>query len=145
LRIGVAEAAVPAQGGQTLLVGREPAILAAEARIIRAPRIILCFRGRAGSSYRHDSRQHEKQNSHGRSPDVTLVLDYDPIQLNRIIIRNLRLSMILSENRFQLFGIMLQGINTEPAKLFRQAPLAAAAHILPWPRLMVWRMIGAVT
>src|ERR1700689_4994755 len=37
-------------------------------------------------------------------------LDYDPIQLNRIIVQNLRLSMILSENRHPLFGIMLQGL-----------------------------------
>jgi hypothetical protein len=76
LRICVAEAAVSTQGRQTLLEGCEPAILTAKARIICAPRIILCLRACAAGSYRHDNCQHEKQNSHGRSPDVTLVLKH---------------------------------------------------------------------
>jgi hypothetical protein len=42
---------------------------------------------------------------HGRT-GVT-GLDYDPIQLNRIIVQDLCLSMILPENRYPLFGIML--------------------------------------
>jgi hypothetical protein len=65
LRIGVTEAAVSAQGGQALLNGCEPAILAAEAGVICAPRIILRLRARADPGRDSENCQHEKQDSHG--------------------------------------------------------------------------------
>jgi hypothetical protein len=40
------------------------------------------------------------------APDF-LRLDPEPIQLKRLRVQILQLSMILSENRFPLFGIML--------------------------------------
>jgi hypothetical protein len=42
-----------------------------------------------------------------RTAPLGITLDYDPIQLNWIMVQNLCLSMILSENRYPLFGIML--------------------------------------
>jgi hypothetical protein len=50
LRICIAEATVPTQGSQALLKGCEPTILAAEARMICAPWIILRLRALADSS-----------------------------------------------------------------------------------------------
>ena len=52
LRIGVAEAAHAGERGHALLKSREPAIGAAQAAILRAPRIILRLRGGA------DPRRH---------------------------------------------------------------------------------------
>jgi hypothetical protein len=74
LGIGVAEAAVSAQGRLALLQGREPTILAAEAGVIRAPWIILRLRARADPGCRYGYCQHEKQGSHGRSPRVAMPL-----------------------------------------------------------------------
>jgi hypothetical protein len=65
LRICVTEATVPAQGSHTLLNGREPTILAAEASVICAPRIILCLRAGADPGCHKDDCQHKKQHSHG--------------------------------------------------------------------------------
>ena len=65
LRICVTEAAVPAQCSHALLNGCEATILAAEAGVICAPRIILRLRPRADLSCYSDNCQHEKQNSHG--------------------------------------------------------------------------------
>jgi hypothetical protein len=55
LRICIAESTVPTQGRQALLKGCELTILAAEARIICAPRRILRLRARADSSYSHEN------------------------------------------------------------------------------------------
>jgi 2-oxoglutarate dehydrogenase complex dehydrogenase (E1) component-like enzyme len=116
LGIGVAEAAVSTQGRQTLLEGCESAILAAEARIVRAPRIILSLRACAGSSYRHHHYcQHEKQQSHGRSPDVTLVPDVTSVPKHQRCrsINGAEASTVPKHQR-------CQSINTEGAKLFQQ-------------------------
>jgi hypothetical protein len=76
LRIGVAEAAVSAQRRLALLNGGEPTILAAEAGVIRAPRIILRLRARADPGCHSEYCQHEKQDSHGRSPGVAMLLNH---------------------------------------------------------------------
>src|SRR6202045_4750570 len=65
LRIGVTEAAVAAQGRLALSNGGEATILAAEAGVIRAPRIILGLRARADPGRHGENCQHEKQGSHG--------------------------------------------------------------------------------
>src|ERR1700719_4735539 len=63
LRIGVAETTVAAQGRLALLNGSEPTILAAEAGVVRAPRIILRLGARADSGRRGENCQREKQDS----------------------------------------------------------------------------------
>src|SRR5580693_1013509 len=64
-------------------------------------------------------------------------LDYDPIQLNRIIAWNLRLSMILSENRYPLFGIMLQG--SRKAKMAAQMWRAMRRRSIQGSHRRAWR------
>jgi hypothetical protein len=76
LGIGVAEAAIPAQGRLALLQGREPTILAAEAGVIGAPWIILRPGGRADPGCHDQYCQHEKQGSHGRSPRIAMPLHH---------------------------------------------------------------------
>src|SRR5580692_2356339 len=68
LRIGVAETAHAGERGHALLKTREPAIGAAQAAILRAPRIILRLRGRADPRRHGENCQYEKQNSHGDLP-----------------------------------------------------------------------------
>jgi len=63
LRICVTEAAVPTQGCHALLNGRKPTILAAEAGVVCAPRIILRLRPRADPSCYNDNCQHESRSS----------------------------------------------------------------------------------
>src|ERR1700685_2905992 len=76
LRIGVTEAAVATQGGLALLNGGEPTILAAEAGVIRAPRVILRLRARADPGGHSENCQQEEQGSHGRSPGVAMPLNH---------------------------------------------------------------------
>jgi len=76
LRIGVAEAAHAGERGHALLKGREPAIGAAQAAVLRAPRIILRLRARADPGRHGENCQYEKQNSHGRSPGFAMVLKH---------------------------------------------------------------------
>jgi hypothetical protein len=63
------------------------------------------------------------------------LLDHDPIKLKRIMVWIFRWSMIFSENRFPLFGIMLETEdafasstksrkNAAPAGFFREVPIA---------------------
>jgi hypothetical protein len=77
LRIGVAEAAHAGECGHALGKGREPAIGAAQAAILRAPRIVLRLRGRADSGSHGENRQYEKQSSHSDLP-VFAALRRDP-------------------------------------------------------------------
>jgi hypothetical protein len=76
LRIGVAEAAVAAQGRLALLNGGEPTILAAEAGVIRAPWIVLRLRPCADPGRHGENCQYAKQDSHGRSPGVAMLLSH---------------------------------------------------------------------
>jgi hypothetical protein len=76
LRICVTEAAVPTQRSQALLKCCESTILAAEAGVICAPRIILRLRARADADCHNANCQYEKQSSHGSSPGVALMLQY---------------------------------------------------------------------
>jgi hypothetical protein len=94
LRIGVTEAAVAAQGRLALLNGGEPTILAAEAGIIRTPRIILRLRVRADADGHGENCQHEKYDSHGRSPRVAMLLNYKRRDSNIIAVATQRISVL---------------------------------------------------
>ena len=49
----------------------------------------------------------------GSSEPVLSTIDHDPFGLNRVTVESLRLSMIFSENRLPLFGIVLSLIQEE--------------------------------
>jgi hypothetical protein len=120
LRIGVTEAAHAGERGHALGKGCEPAIGAAQAAILRAPRIILRLRARVDPGRHGENRQQEQQNSHGDLP-----------VLRRCLFTNAAPATLLQRHGKEFFRSRCHGCGT--------------SRLGTWPALRILARRGQIT